>query len=109
MIKFVGEQGSMMQDRQRAHMIAASLIPAQVSQGAELMCIYHQQNIEERTNGAWKLQIPFKVDVQSAKQKQYKCSVCINSQPSSDKAWLCHTKTGKLCFPQRMSDKHSPE
>jgi len=90
----VGEQGSVMQDRQRAHMIAASLM----SQGAELMCIYHQQNTEERTNGAWKLQIPFKVDVQSAKQKQYKCSVCINSQPSSDKAWLCH-----------MSDKHSPK
>ena len=71
MIKFVGEQGSVMQDRQRAHMIAASLIPAQVSQGAELMRIYHQQNAEERTNGASKLQIPFKVDVKSAEQKQY--------------------------------------
>ncbi len=38
----------------------------------------------------------------------YQCSICIDSQPSSDEAWLC-TKTGKLCFPQHMSDKHSPE
>jgi hypothetical protein len=39
----------------------------------------------------------------------YQCSVCIDSQPNCDKAWLCHTKSGKLCFPQHMSDKHSPE
>jgi 3-methyladenine DNA glycosylase Mpg len=62
----------MMQDHQRTHSTAASLIPAQqVSKGVELMCIYHQQTTEERTNGAWKLQISFKVDVQSSKQKQY--------------------------------------
>jgi hypothetical protein len=64
-------EGSMLQDHQMARLIATSSITAQVSQGVELMHIYHQQNEGEKINGAGKLQIPSKVDAQSADRKQY--------------------------------------
>jgi hypothetical protein len=50
----------------------------------------------------------FRGDVWCAGQKtNYQCSICLDESPDYCKAWLCHTRAGKRCFPTHMGDKHS--
>jgi hypothetical protein len=50
----------------------------------------------------------FRGDVWCAGQKtNYQCSICLDESPDYCKAWLCHTRAGKRCFPAHMGYKHS--